>query len=309
MDNFTNHPLYRIHTIDSAMGSLWDYYKKNFLVLFLASFVVSLGSQLISVQINFGDLTNYSDPGQLLDMYKKMMVPFLELAALSLVFNVILQYYVMFHPLEEHPDFFTAAFKSLKYVPTYLIILILFSFMASIALVLGIFIFFIGIIFAAFWLAMVFMFILPTLMAEDNNIGNAISRTFALSHRGFLTNMGWTAILILILMIISVFITGLIMIPFTGSFLKIISNPENAANVMKINSNPLYIVLSALLGGFITPIIPIFSSILYFNARARETKVLSPIQDNEPNKVRVEDLYAKPYSDDHPDNPDNKSKV
>jgi hypothetical protein len=309
MDNFTNHPLYRIHTIDSAMGSLWDYYKKNFIVLFLASFVVSIGSQLISVQINYGDMTSYTDPGQLLEMYKKMMIPFLELAAVSLVFNVILQYYVMFHPLEEHPDFFTAAFKSLKYVPTYLIILILFSFMASIALVLGIIVFFIGVIFALFWLAMVFMFILPTLMAEGNNIGNAISRTFSLSHRGFWTNMGWTAILILILMIISVFIAGIIMIPFTGSFLKIISNPENVANVTKINSNPLYIILSALLGGFITPIIPIFSSILYFNARAKEIKIASPVQNNEPDKVRVEDLYAKPYSDDHPDNPDNKSKV
>jgi hypothetical protein len=32
---------------------------------------------------------------------------------------------------------------------------------------------------------------------------------------------------------------------------------------------------------------------------------ISP-EDPEYTKVRVEDLYAKPYSDDHPDNPDNK---
>ena len=110
MENFTNHPLYRIHTVDSAMGSLWDFYKKNFIVMFLASFVVSICVQLISAQMNFGDLTSYTnDPMQLLEKYKSMMVPFLEMAAISLVFNVILQYYVLYHPLEEHPNIFSAA--------------------------------------------------------------------------------------------------------------------------------------------------------------------------------------------------------
>jgi len=192
MANFSNHPLYRIHTLDSVMGSLWDFYKKNFIVLFLASFVVSLCVQLISAQMNFGDITSYSaDPMQLLEKYKSMMVPFLEMAAISLVFNLILQYYIMFNPLEEHPSIFEAAYKSLKYLPAYLIILILFMVMASFALIIGLLVFIVGMIFAAFWLAMIFMFILPVLMAEGSDIGHAISRTFSLSHKGFWSNMGW----------------------------------------------------------------------------------------------------------------------
>jgi hypothetical protein len=51
---------------------------------------------------------------------------------------------------------------------------------------------------------------------------------------------------------------------------------------------------------------PIFSAILYFNGRSRESEVATPVPNNEPDRVRVEDLYAKPYSDDHPDNPENK---
>jgi hypothetical protein len=51
----------------------------------------------------------------------------------------------------------------------------------------------------------------------------------------------------------------------------------------------------------------IFACILYFNGKAGEEQIQAiPIIGTEGNKVRVEDLYAKPYSDDHPDNPENK---
>jgi hypothetical protein len=54
---------------------------------------------------------------------------------------------------------------------------------------------------------------------------------------------------------------------------------------------------------------PILGVILYFNARAREEEPVSGITltDPEPDKVKVEDLYAKPYSEDHPDNPEKKN--
>jgi hypothetical protein len=289
------------------MGSLWYFYKKNFLVLFLASFVVSLCVQLISSKMNFGDTTSYSaDPMQLLEKYKSMMVPFLEMAAISLVFNLILQYYVMFNPLEEHPNIFEAAYKSLKYLPAYLIILILFMVMASFALIIGLLVFVVGIIFAAFWVAMIFMFILPVLMAEGTDIGHAISRTFSLSHKGFWTNMGWVALLMVIVMITSMLLSGLVMIPFSGSFLKIIAHPEEATSMMNYTSNPIFITLSAATGAVVTPLPLILSAILYFNAIARESAVIPADQNKEPERVSVEDLYPKTYSDDHPDNPDKK---
>jgi hypothetical protein len=306
MENFSNHPLYRSHTIDSVMSSLWEFYKKNFLVLFISSLIVSIGVQLISTQINFGDLTSYTDPMQLLEKYKSMMVPFFEMAAISLLLNVILQYYVMYHPLEGHPNIFTAVYKSLKYLPAYIIILVLFMFMSALALMIGVIILIVGMFFAAFWLAMVFMFILPILMAEGTNIGHCISRTFSLSHRGFWSNMGWVALLLLVIMVVSIIMSGLIMIPFTGSFLKVLSHPENVSNMMDFTSNLGYIILSAILSAIIAPVMPIFGAILYFNAIARETAVIPAEQSNEPERVRVEDLYAKPYSDDHPDNPDKK---
>jgi hypothetical protein len=52
---------------------------------------------------------------------------------------------------------------------------------------------------------------------------------------------------------------------------------------------------------------PIFACILYFNGKAGEDQI-KPVHtvDPESDRVKVEDLYAKPYSDDHPDNPENK---
>ena len=51
MDQFSNHPLYRKHNIDSAMSSLWEFYKKKFLSLFLISFAMSLVIQYASTML------------------------------------------------------------------------------------------------------------------------------------------------------------------------------------------------------------------------------------------------------------------
>ena len=75
-----------------------------------------------------------------------------------------------------------------------------------------------------------------------------------------------------------------------------------------MTTNPVYLILSAIVGALTLPLLPIFACILYFNARANEAQSQGLSQPNPDNgKVRVEDLYAKPYADDHPDNPEKKS--
>jgi hypothetical protein len=67
----------------------------------------------------------------------------------------------------------------------------------------------------------------------------------------------------------------------------------------------LFIIISAVVGALTMPLMPIFACILYFNGRAAEDESQTGnIKDSDNDRVRVEDLYAKPYSDDHPDNPD-----
>jgi hypothetical protein len=195
----------------------------------------------------------------------------------------------------------------LKYFIPYLILIVLLTFAGSIATVLGLLAFVVGAFFVLLYVMTIFLFILPVMMVENSNIANTISRVFKLVHKNFWGNIGWVAVFIIILIVISVIFSAIILLPFTGDFLKTITNPQEGVNLIENTTKPLFVILSAVVSALTLPLMPIFSCILYFNARAGEeqTQIVSPANPDN-GKVRVEDLYAKPYSDDHPDNPVNK---
>lgn len=307
MDQFNNHPLYKKHNIDSAMNSLWDFYKKRFLTLFIASLVMSLVIQYTSTLFNLKELSSITDPMIFLEKIKVLLVPILIISLINLLFSTILHYYVIYNPLDSENTIFNSIIRSMKYFIPYLILMVLLAFAGSIAIVLGIFVLIVGAFFAMLYVVTIYFFILPILMVEGNNIGNTITRTIKLAHRNFWTNIGWVAVFIIIMLVISVILSGVILIPFSGNFIKSIMRPEEAGNLAEVTNNPLFIILSALVSALTLPLVPIFSCILYFNGRANEEHTyVAPVEDQDNNKVKVEDLYAKPYSDDHPENPDNK---
>ena len=307
MDQFSNHPLYRRHNIDSAMNSLWDFYKKKFLSLFIMSLVMSFVIQYASTFVNMKDLTSITDPMLLLEKIRGLLLPILIVSLINLLFSTILQYYIIYNPVSAGNSIFVSIVKSLKYYIPYLIIMVLLAFAGSIAIILGVFVLIIGAFFAMLYVMTLYLFILPIMMVEGINIGSTISRTVALTHRNFWSNIGWVAVFIIIMLVISVIFSGIILLPFTGSFVKTIMNPENATKLIDVTSNPLYVILSAIVSALILPLMPIFACILYFNAKAGEEQTQAVIPLNPENeRVRVEDLYAKPYSEDHPDNPEKK---
>jgi hypothetical protein len=308
MDQFRNHPLYKQHNIDSAISSLWDFYKKNFLQLYLISLVMSFIIQYISSFINIKELTAITDPLMMLEKVKDYIVPILLISLLSLLFTTIIQYYIIYNPLDRKINIFISTVKSMKFFIPYLIIMILLAFTGSIIIALGLLVIVIGAIFSGIYIMTIFFFILPVLMVEGININNAIRRTVLLSHRNFWSNISWVAVFFILLIIITVLLSGIILVPFTGSFVKTVLNPQDAGNIGNYATNPLFIVLSSVTNALTIPLMPIFGCILYFNRKAREeeNQIISPVNsDNE--RVKVEDLYAKPYSDDHPENPDKKS--
>jgi hypothetical protein len=304
MDQFSSHPLYRKHNLDSAMSTLWDFYKKHFVSLFIISLVMSLVIQYATTLANFKDLQNTTDPMVMLEKIREMIVPILIISLINLLFTNILQYYILYNPLNSKNNIFVSALKSLKYFIPYLIIMILLAFAGGIAIVLGLFVLIIGAFFAFLYVMTVYLFILPVLMVEGPNIANTISRTFKLVHKNFWANIGWVAVFIIILIVISIIFSAIILLPFTGDFIKTILNPQSGSNLVNDTTNPLFIILSAVVSALTLPLMPIFAGILYFNGKASEEQVnitIEPVQEND--KIKVEDLYAKPYSDDHPEDP------
>lgn len=308
MDQLSNHPLYRRHNIDTAMNSLWDFYKKNFLVLFLTSFVIALGIQYGTSLLNLQDLQSTTDPLLLLEKVKEFLVPMLILSLVSLLFSAVLQYYIIYKPLDTEINIFSSALKSLRYFIPYIIIMVLLAVFGTIAIALGFIALVIGMFFAAIYVMTIFLFVLPVMMVEGPDILNTIRRTFTLTHKNFWSNIGWVAVFLIIMIVISVIFSAIIMIPFSGSFLKTLTNPEAAAEVVNYASNPIFIMLSAIVSALTMPLMPILGCILYFHGRATEDiqNLIREETKADNDRVKVEDLYAKPYSDDHPDNPDSK---
>lgn len=305
MDQFDKHPLYRRHNIDTAMSSLWEFYKNKFLSLFIMSFVMSLVMQYASEFIDIKELQTTTDPLVMLEKIKGYIVPILIIALVNLLFTTILQYYVIYNPLNSENNIFVCIRKSLKFYLPYLIIIALLVFAGSIAIVLGVFVLIIGMFFAMLYVATLSFFILPVMMVEGINIGNTIRRSFTLTHRNFWSNIGWVAVFIMILVVVSLLISGLLLLPFTGSFVKTIMHPGNATPLVEAKTNPLLFIFSAIAGALTLPLLPVFACILYFNGKAGEEQSRNIVTVNSENKrVSVEDLYAKPYSDDHPENPE-----
>jgi hypothetical protein len=240
-----------------------------------------------------------TDPVEMLEKVREFIWPMIIVSVINLLFTTILQYYIIYNPVNPDVNIFVSSYKSLKYFVPYLIIMVLFIFFGSFALVLGLFALIIGVFFAALYLMTIYLFILPVLMVEGPNIGNAISRSFGLTHKNFWANMGWVAAFILILIVISVVLSMVIMIPFTGSIFKGIANPEEAINTLNYITSPWYIILGSLANALTLPLLPILGAILYFNGNAKEQEIpLAVPEDNQSEKVKVDDLYAKPKEGD-----------
>ena len=302
MDQIKEHPLYRKHNIDSAMSTLWDFYKTRFVALFLISLAMSLVQQYAMMFIDLKDLQSTTDVELILEKFRAMLVPLLIISVVSLLFTTILHYYVLHKPIYPQCNILICFVRSLKYFLPYLVIIILLACVGAIAIMLGLFVLIVGVFFSAAYIAMISMFILPVMMVEDTHIGETISRTIKLAHSNFWPNMGWTAVFLILMIIISIVLSGIVLIPFAGSFIKTMANPTDTSHIMELSSDPIFLFLSSVVNALTLPLLPIFAYILYFNGKAREEDVSIPVYgtDND-GKVRVEDLYAKPRIEEDTD--------
>jgi hypothetical protein len=253
--------------------------------------------QYVSTIFDFKELQTSTDPEIIMEKIKDYILPILLITVLNLFMVTIIQHYIIFSPLDETNSIFVSVVQSLKYFIPYLIIMVLLAFAGSVIIALGVVVLIIGVFFSIIYLITLYMFILPVMMAEGTNIAHVITRTIKLAHRNFWRNLGWVAILLIILIVASVILSGVILIPFTGSFLRTIVETQDTESVSNLIQNPAFFALSSVANALIFPLMPIFACILYFNGRARED---SPVEAEvtSDDKVKVEDLYAKPIDED-----------
>jgi hypothetical protein len=270
---FKDHILYRKHDTDSVMNSLWSFYKRHFIALFLTSLLLSAIMQYLMSAFDLVDIQNYTDPEEIINKVRELMLPVIIISLISIWFTILLTYYVIHHPIDNQTTIFVSAVKAFKYYIPYLIIMVLLAFFGSVLMALGLLVFLIGFIFAAIYIATIYMFILPVMIVEGTDIGHAIARTFRIVHRKFWINIGWVAIFVALLTVISVMLSALILLPFTGSLFNTVTDPSSVEGVSAFMDQPGYLILSTIINALYLPALPVFSTILYFNAIAAEEEL------------------------------------
>lgn len=292
MTELSQHPLNKKFDLDGAINAIWLFYKKWFAQLFVISFVFSLITSIITSRIDLSSIYQTMDPEEMLMIFRSMIGPYFLILLFSFLFSIILQYYIIRKPVEPESNFIGIASTSVyKYFLPMIVLSVIIGVFAMIAITLGIFILLIGAIFAFIYVAMISTFIAPVLMIENKNIGDTLSRTIQLSHKTFWPNIGWVCVVGILLLVVSGILGAVIMIPFGGSFLKVITNPENAGEIMNFASKPSFIILSSLTNAITMPLYPIFALVLYFSRTNSESGVIEiDDHDSSGRKVSVDDL-------------------
>ncbi|MFO7755153.1 MAG: hypothetical protein R6V34_04110 [Bacteroidales bacterium] len=300
MPDFSNHPLNRSYDLDTALSTIWEFYKKWFYSLFVISFVFSLIITYVSRSVDISEIYSVTDPEEMMEILSSLIGPYALIMLFTFSFTLILQYYVIIKPLEPDSTVFSIGSNAIiKFFIPLLVLNIILAVVAVVSIMLGFFIFIVGAFFAFLYIMMLAAFISPVLMIENNSIGDTINNSIKLAHKRFWPNIGWVAVFAILLAVVSFILNALIMIPFGGSFMKSITSPENAGEVLNISSRPSFIILHSLASALTMPLFPIFSLVLYFNARSGAGSSISNDKrgNDKEGKVTIEDLYADPKKD------------
>ena len=290
MNNYQNHPLAGAVDLDTAFNKMWFFYKKYFLGLYIISVISALLTSLFTSGIDLASFQEAStDPELVLEKMKEMAGPYALMMLVSLIFGVVLHAWVLEKPSGEQGFISSLTKKALTSLVPYLAAVIILLILTVLLTSLGLVVLVLPGLFAIFYMVTVILFAMPVTMIETRNPIEAVSRSFRLTHKNFWANMGWVVVVFLIIIVASVLIGALVMLPFTGSLISSIANPEAASSLLEMHRNPLFIVLNALLSGLITPVMPILAFLLYFRNKGDEVTVEVTTDDG--YKVKVEDLY------------------
>lgn len=289
MNTYQNHPLAGAVDIDSAFNKLWYFYKKYFLGLYIISVAGSLVSSLFISGLDLTSLQTTTDPAEMLEKMKGFAGPYALALLVTLVLSVLLHTWVLERPAGDAG--FTSALlkKSLVAFVPYLVAMIIFGVLTMMLVSIGIVLLVLPGLFAIFYMATAGLFVMPVTLAETRNPLEALTRSFRLTHKNLWANMGWVIVVLLILIVASLVLGAIVMLPFTGSFLRSMANPEEATAMLEMARNPVYIGLSALTGGLVTPVMPILAFLLNFRNRGEE--VVVEVTTDSDTTVKVEDLY------------------
>ena len=297
MNNYQNHPLAGATDLDSAFNKLWYFYKKYFIGLYIISVVSALLTSLFIKNIDLASFQTVSgDPEAAFELMKSWAGPYALMMLISLLFVVVLHIWVLERPAGEAGFVASLLRKTLVALVPYLLAMVILTVIMTMLVTVGIVLLVLPGLFALFYMATVIMFAMPVTLVETRNPFEVIGRSFRLAHKNLWPNLGWVVVVLLIIVIASMLLSALVMLPFTGTFMRSFADPEQSASLLEMHRNPLFIGLNALTTALVTPLMPLLAFLLYFKNRGEEA--VAEITTDNDGAVRVEDLYP-PVADNN----------
>ena len=276
--DFKSHPLYKTYSFDDIFSQIYSFYKKYFKPLFLFSFITSLITVIyLNTLVDVSAFQLAEEPEEVAEILSKEIVPILGLSVLSLFFMIVLCHHIIYKPIDDSITFVSSIKKSGSLLIPFAIATILYAFAFTLALVLGILVFVVGAILTTTYMIIIGLIFIQVLLVEGPSIGNAINRSFKLAHKGIYAKIGWTLIVIIAFAALSSILSGIVSLPFAGKYLfEVLESSEEVVEASYL-SNPIYLLLSALVTSLFRPIFPIFGVMLYMDGLAKDN---ASTQDN-----------------------------
>jgi len=284
MESINEHELYRNHDFDTAFGALYRIYKKNFWPLFLLSLAGTLIVYLFA--FSFGP---YQIPSQAIpDPGPGDIAHFLTLFSLILVVGLLVYTFVYLAILywvyrrqekETRSAWSVFAEAARKYYFRFLLLVILVSLIFIVGSVIGLLIFFIGIILALAYLGVSLYVAGPALIVENASPGDAIWRSFTLTHKDFWMSLGLVVVLFVITVVIQFVLMALVALPGAIVFISQVASEGGASGWLSPDISSFWsgfgvigIILNSAVSALVMPLMPIFAMILYYRLRYHENE-------------------------------------
>ncbi len=276
MINPNEHPLFEERDLEGLFRKTWEIYKKHFGWLFLYSFlgILVLQSFLYTSRLReFMTFDYLSNPEKITEQMGSLFMLIVVFFIGYSILYLFLHYYILYQEWKTENNHFILMKESMKkFALPYLGTMFLAFMILMAGMMLGVMLFVIGMFAAMIYLATVFTPTSALLIIEEVNPLEAITGSFKLVHKDLWKTLGYVVVFYILYFVIGIILSSIIMAPFAGNFFEFL-NPEtstemaNTSKSLLSNISPAYVLISSATSAVTTPLVPIFSILIYFNLK------------------------------------------
>lgn len=282
MENLTSHRLYRDHDFDTAFSELYGIYKRNFWSLFLLSLAGILILHLLFYYVGIQHMDFSGMAAEEFEPPRGFVSNILLVMLAGLLIYTFLNLAITWFVFRRQEDRDEPALNIFgqaagKYYFRFLLLLILVSLILIAGIMLGVFALIIGSLLAAIYLGTSLFVSAPALVIERIGPGDAVARSFVLTHRDFWMTLGLVVVLYLIIMLIQFILTAIVSLPGAVAFIsKLVSTGDGSELIASGQLSGLFgwglagVILIGIVRALALPLAPIFAVILYYKLKHQE---------------------------------------